>query len=153
MRTADSAPGSSTDGTVGAPPAHRSLAVARFLGRLAADAGAEAEPVIAETLEAIGHGEPERLDTLTPELDLLFASWEAEAATLPPLHQIDRRRDGETLARIQQASARGILRKALQQAVSADPVAAIYGVLQTLDRHLQPERYAEVMRLLRSELR
>jgi hypothetical protein len=132
-----------------AVPESRAQAVACYLAGLATDAGANEEPVIVEALTAVQRDNAELFSAAGPDLERLFTSWRAEAADLPRLHEIDRRRDHRTFTRFQQASARGVFRKALQQVLLArDPAAAAYTVLEGLDRYARPDRHAEVMRLL-----
>ncbi|MEV3923459.1 DUF6461 domain-containing protein [Actinomadura coerulea] len=132
-----------------AAPECRARAVACYLGSLASDAGANEEPIVVEALEAVERGNGAGLSVIGSDLERLFTSWRAEASGLPHLHQIDRRRDRQTFARLQQSSARGRLRTALQQvSVVDDPVVAAHGVLESLDRYTRPELYAKVMQIL-----
>jgi len=123
--------------------------VACYLAGLATDAEVNREPVIVEALTAVQRDSAELLSAAGPDLERLFTDWRAEAAGLPRLHEIDRRRDRQTFTRFQQASACGLLRRALQQVLLAeDPAAVAYPVLEGLDRYARPDRHAEVMRLL-----
>lgn len=126
-------------------------AVALYLRHLVADAEAEEEHVIGQVLVAVERHDTRRLSELQPSLAELFATWSAEAASLPELHQIDRRRDTRSLARLRLASARKALERVVTAALAPSPVAGAFEVFESINRYAGPteaERHREIMTLL-----